>query len=77
MTWADNLPGGLPLSDTSALEVVLHHAGLALDRAVLERALAEIESERGSAESLDGSAPGTREGDGSPAVSSRNAQEDR
>jgi hypothetical protein len=29
------------LPDTSGLEVVLHHAGLALDRAALERALAE------------------------------------
>ena len=32
-------------AETAALDVVLHHAGLALDRAVLERALAEIESE--------------------------------
>jgi hypothetical protein len=39
--YADNLPGDAPLGDTSALEVVLHHAGLALDRAALERALAE------------------------------------
>lgn len=30
-----------PLPDASGLEVVLHHAGLALDRAALERALAE------------------------------------
>ncbi len=30
--------------DTSALEVVLHHAGLALDRAALERALAESDA---------------------------------
>lgn len=42
--YADNLPGGEPLGDTSALEVVLHQAGLALDRAVLERALAEAEA---------------------------------
>ena len=31
------------LPDTSGLEVVLHHAGLALDRAALERALADKE----------------------------------
>jgi hypothetical protein len=44
LLYADNLPGGGPLGDTAALEVVLHEAGLALDRALLERALAEAES---------------------------------
>jgi hypothetical protein len=39
--YADNLPGRLLLPDTGALEVVLHEAGLALDRTLLERALAE------------------------------------
>ena len=43
LLYADNLPGDAPLGDTGALEVVLHEAGLALDRAVLERALAEVE----------------------------------
>ena len=38
--YGDDLPGDGQPGDTSALEVVLHHAGLALDRAVLERALA-------------------------------------
>lgn len=42
--YADTLPDGGPIGDTSALEVVLHEAGLALDRAVLERALAEARS---------------------------------
>ena len=42
--YADNLPSGAPIGDTSALEVVLHEAGLALERAVLERALAEAET---------------------------------
>jgi len=42
LLYADNLPEGRPIGDTSALEVALHHAGLALDRAALERALAEI-----------------------------------
>jgi len=40
----DNLPGGGCLGETQALEVVLHEAGLALDRAALERQLAEAES---------------------------------
>ena len=39
--YGDNLPGRAAIGDTSALEVVLHHAGLALDRAALERALRE------------------------------------
>lgn len=43
LLYGDNLPDGRPLGDTSALEVVLHHAGLALDRAALERALREDE----------------------------------
>ena len=37
LLYADNLPGDEPIGDTSALEVVLHEAGLALDRAWLER----------------------------------------
>jgi hypothetical protein len=41
LLYADNLPGGEPIGDTSALEVVLHEAGLALDRAWMERALKE------------------------------------
>lgn len=43
LLYADNLPGGAPLGDCSAVEIVLHEAGLALDRAVLERALQEAE----------------------------------
>jgi hypothetical protein len=43
LLYADNLPGGEPIGDTSALEVALHEAGLALDRAWLERALEEAE----------------------------------
>ena len=43
LLYADNLPAGGPLGDTSAVEIVLHEAGLALDRAVLERALEEME----------------------------------
>jgi hypothetical protein len=43
LLYADNLPGGAPIGDTSALEVVLHEAGLALDRAWLERALEEAQ----------------------------------
>jgi hypothetical protein len=43
LLYADNLPGDEPIGDTTALEVVLHEAGLALDRAWLERALEEAE----------------------------------
>jgi hypothetical protein len=43
LLYGDNLPSDDPIGDTSALEVVLHEAGLVLDRAVLERALAEAE----------------------------------
>jgi hypothetical protein len=41
LIYADNLPDEKPLPDTTAFEIVLHEAGLVLDRAVLERALAE------------------------------------
>jgi len=44
LLYADNLPGGRPLAESTDLEVVLHEAGLALDRALLERALAEAEA---------------------------------
>jgi len=48
--YADNLATRRPLGDSSALEVVLHEAGLALERAVLERALEQAEGERVAAE---------------------------
>jgi len=41
LLYADDLPEGRPPGDTTALAIVLHEAGLALDRALLERALAE------------------------------------
>jgi hypothetical protein len=44
LLYADNLPANDPLPDTEALEVMLHEAGLALDRAALERQLAEFEA---------------------------------
>lgn len=44
LLYGDNLASGRAIGDTSALEVVLHHAGLALDRAALERALREDEA---------------------------------
>ncbi len=39
LLYGDQSPTGAPIPDTHGLEVVLHHAGLALDRAALERAL--------------------------------------
>jgi hypothetical protein len=41
LVYADNLPDEKPMPDPTALEIVLHEAGLVLDRALLERALAE------------------------------------
>jgi hypothetical protein len=37
LLYADNLPDERPLPDTAGLEIALHEAGLALDRALLER----------------------------------------
>jgi hypothetical protein len=42
LLYADNLPGEEPLGDTSVIEIALHEAGLALERALLKRALAQI-----------------------------------
>ncbi|MCH7707096.1 MAG: DUF4388 domain-containing protein [Myxococcales bacterium] len=41
LLYADNLPGNTPMGDATGLDIVIHEAGLALDRAFLERALAE------------------------------------
>jgi hypothetical protein len=45
MLYADQSTSEAPMPDTHALEVVLHHAGLALDRVALERALWEAAAE--------------------------------
>ncbi len=45
LLYADNGDRGAPIGDTTVVEVVLHEVGLALERAVLERALAAAESD--------------------------------
>jgi hypothetical protein len=42
LLYADNLPGAEPMGDMSVIEIALHEAGLALERALLQRALAQI-----------------------------------
>ena len=44
LLYADNLPGGDPLGDTGGLEVLLDAAGIALDRALIERTLRRSET---------------------------------
>jgi hypothetical protein len=46
LLYADNRPDGQPLADTTGLEIALHEAGLALDRALLERTLADSGGQR-------------------------------
>ena len=41
LIYADNLPHGGPIGDTAALEVLLNHAGVVLDREALRRAVDE------------------------------------
>jgi len=42
LLYGDNLPGAEPIGDTSVIEIALHEAGLALERVLLQRALAQI-----------------------------------
>jgi hypothetical protein len=47
LLYGDSGQGDVPMPDTSGLEVVLQHAGLALERAALERALWEADASEG------------------------------
>ena len=42
LLYADNLPGAEPIGDTSVIEIALHEVGLALERVLLQRSLAQI-----------------------------------
>jgi len=42
LLYVHNLPGSEPIGDTSIIEIALHEAGVALERALLQRALAQI-----------------------------------
>jgi hypothetical protein len=44
LLYADNLPEEQPIGDMTMLSILLYEAGLVLDRALLERALADAES---------------------------------
>ncbi|MCZ6464844.1 MAG: DUF4388 domain-containing protein [Proteobacteria bacterium] len=78
LLYGDNLPSSRLVGDTSALEVVLHHAGLALDRAALERLEGVERVPADGAESpLHEPAADPRREDGSPSPASRNAPDDR
>jgi hypothetical protein len=46
LLYCDQASNGAEMPDTTGLEVVLHHAGMALDRAALERALWEADAEQ-------------------------------
>ena len=39
LLYGDNLPGDKPIGDTEALEIFLSQAGLAMEKAILERKL--------------------------------------
>ena len=41
LLYTDNVPSVKPIGDTTILEIALHEAGLALERALLERALSQ------------------------------------
>ncbi len=56
LLYADNAVTLRGVGDTSPLEVLLHEAGLALDRAVLEHALGEVETELRPAAAMQGDA---------------------
>jgi hypothetical protein len=45
LLYADNLPACGSVPDTTILQIVLHEAGIALERALLERALARVEND--------------------------------
>ena len=46
IVYGDNLPEGKPLRGTDVLEIFMNQAGMALEKALLEKRLAELQKER-------------------------------
>ena len=47
LLYCDNLPSGETVSETEGLEIFISHAGLALEKSLLQRRLQEMETRRG------------------------------
>ncbi len=48
LLYADNVSGGAAVSETEGLEIFINHAGLALEKSLLQRKLQEMEKEKGA-----------------------------
>ena len=44
--FCDNYPGGDAISETEGLEIFINHAGLALEKSLLQRRIQEMEQKR-------------------------------
>jgi hypothetical protein len=46
IVYGDNLPEGKPIRGTDVLEIFMNQAGMALEKALLEKRLAELQKEK-------------------------------